>query len=504
MSSVFGPTHRHTLHGSRCARPPHPAGAANPGLCSRRRGDAARRLLRCWARVAAAGLLWLAAGSSSAVVPANFNHAGTGYPLTGLHAVQPCEACHVGGVLKGTPRDCESCHVAGARLARNNVVRPARHLPAVGTCSDCHGTQSFTVNRFNHNTVRATGCQVCHTGNGATGRTPRHIGVAASQACGDCHRSTASWLPASFNHTQVVVANRCFGCHDGLHDGPGGRSAVHVPGLDVLGEGIDNCDTCHKTAFGFTSWVPARVHQFTSIRTQCATCHIGVYTNAVGAPRDANHTAVPLVCEQCHRDTVSWSNVNVAALRARVGGGAMADSRVTIGGRVTPGGTVAAATALPPRHVPVGATAPCSACHRSATNLSIAVSMNHGAVRAQDCKACHGGAHTSQGTVGALAAGPQHIPYRSALLNGSSMDCDDCHRAAPGTTWTAVRMEHNHSLGGGVGSCKTCHQAGSAFQGSMEKRALAHVRVARAALDCSASECHAPLGRVGTRFRSWR
>ena len=58
-----------------------------------------------------------------------FDHTATGYALTGAHANERCEACHVNGIFKGTPKDCASCHTAGARLARNNTVMPQQHLP---------------------------------------------------------------------------------------------------------------------------------------------------------------------------------------------------------------------------------------------------------------------------------------------------------------------------------------------------------------------------------------
>lgn len=483
--------------------------ASNPAPAGSGLRPRTARWLAAVRRLAALSLC-LACGLAGAAIAPNFNHASTGYPLTGAHTALPCESCHVGGVMKGTPRDCESCHANGARLARGNTQRPQRHIPAVGTCADCHSTRSFSINNFSHNAVRSTGCHVCHTGNGATGRTPRHVPVAASQQCGDCHRSVTSWTPATFNHTQVSVARNCFSCHDGFHDGANGRPVTHVPGLFVVGEGIDNCDTCHLNAFGFRSWTPARAHAFTNIKSQCSTCHTGAFPPAVGMPQTPAHAGASQQCEICHRDTRNWANASPVGAAAAVARAIAVRGR-TVTVAAAPQALATAAPALPglqrlpPRHIPVPPVALCSNCHRSSTNLSIAIVMNHAAVRSMDCKACHNGAYVSQGPSGAQAPTAQHIPYRTALLNGSGMDCDDCHRAAPGTSWAAgVRMDHNNSLGGGAGTCKTCHQAGSAFQGDMQKLALNHVRSARAPLDCASSGCHAPQGRVGVRFRSWR
>ena len=163
-----------------------------------------------------------------------------------------------------------------------------------------------------------------------------------------------------------------------------------------------------------------------------------------------------------------------------------------------------ATTTPPPRHIPLAGTAPCEACHRSSTNLAVAVRMNHGVVSTMDCRTCHNGAFTAQGATGALAPAANHIPYKTMLLNGSNMDCDDCHKGSAGSSWAAgLRMDHNNTLGGGAGSCKGCHQLGSPFQGNMQKQSITHRRQGQPALDCAGSGCHAPVGRSGVRFRSW-
>jgi hypothetical protein len=451
-----------------------------------------------------AALLWLASSGAfgwTGPTGAGFNHASTGYPLTGMHAVQRCESCHVSGRMKGTPRTCESCHTAGSALSKANVVMPQKHVPAVVGCGDCHNTQSFARSKFRHSVVGTVGCQTCHTGLAATGKTPRHVAVPAGQSCGDCHRSTTSWLPASFNHTQLVVANNCFSCHDGRHDGATGRPVTHVPGLFVVGEGINNCDTCHLDGFGFRSWTPARAHQFTNIKTQCATCHTGAFPPAVAQPRTPSHVGASPQCETCHRSTRSWLDLDLSAaggaskaIVARGGRG------VATAGAATPA-SLLAATLPPPRHIPLAGGATCMSCHRSARDMAVAVRMNHGVVSTLDCKTCHSGTYVAQG---AQAAAGRHIPYKTMLLNGSGMDCDDCHKGFTGASWGAVKMNHNGSMGGGAGQCKGCHQQGTAFQGQMEKKTLGHAGKGQAALDCSSAGCHGPLGRTGARFASWR
>src|SRR5574343_372834 len=113
----------------------------------------------------------------------DFDHAKTGFALSGVHARERCESCHVNGVFKGTPRDCETCHLGGNRLARNNVVKPVKHIPTTQTCDTCHTTAP------------------------ATGRPSAHVPV-GSTACDSCH-ATTGWKPTRFNHTQLPVAAQC-------------------------------------------------------------------------------------------------------------------------------------------------------------------------------------------------------------------------------------------------------------------------------------------------------
>lgn len=143
------------------------------------------------------GLCPLAAQAWTEPTGARFNHASTGYPLTGAHAVQRCEACHLGGTMKGTTRTCESCHTAGSTLAKAHVVMPRKHVPAVVGCAECHNTQSFTRTRFRHSVVTGVGCQTCHCGaylaQGAMAATAQHIPYktmrlnGASMDCAGCH-----------------------------------------------------------------------------------------------------------------------------------------------------------------------------------------------------------------------------------------------------------------------------------------------------------------------------
>ena len=311
-------------------------------------------LLRVWllALLLGGGSLALAQGAPAT---RSFEHIKTGFALTGQHANERCESCHINGVFKGTPRDCASCHTSGTRWSRNNVVKGQNHFPTQQACDTCHGTQSYSGAKFNHVGVSAGSCTSCHNGAMAPGKNSGHIQTTAScdschktsgwtpasgfdhtgvtpgscatchngsratgksathvpvgtQSCDACHRTGGAWKPSSFNHTQLAVANQCSSCHSGGFPPADGRNANHIPYQALAGAAIGNCDSCHKG--GFASWTPARFHASVSVSTQCASCHTGSFARAVGKPNTAIHNGVT-VCESCHKSTASWAGAKV-------------------------------------------------------------------------------------------------------------------------------------------------------------------------------------------------
>ena len=67
--------------------------------------------------------------SDSAGATGGFDHAKTGFPLTGDHKVTPCTGCHKAGVQ--VKRDCFSCHAD-------------QHQGRLGLqCDSCHNTVEF-------------------------------------------------------------------------------------------------------------------------------------------------------------------------------------------------------------------------------------------------------------------------------------------------------------------------------------------------------------------------
>src|SRR5262245_43629290 len=100
---------------------------------SKRTGHLVRSAL-----IGAMAIAALAAGVSVAQQRGRgtFDHLRTTFPLTGVHAVTPCENCHIGGQMAGTPRQCEYCHRPGSRIAV--TVKSPSHIPTTDACNICH------------------------------------------------------------------------------------------------------------------------------------------------------------------------------------------------------------------------------------------------------------------------------------------------------------------------------------------------------------------------------
>jgi hypothetical protein len=222
-----------------------------------------------------------------------FNHATTGFQLTGSHTVPPraCADCHVNGNYSLNSTLCYSCHQK-EYATTNNPAHAAAGFPT--TCEVCHDTSVWTDSTFNHNNTAfpLTGlhvvpprvCSDCHVNNNYTtlptvcigchqtdynNATPSH----ASQpqffptTCQNCH-NTMSWGDATFNHTQYTrfptnhggANNVCATCHinsndysvfqcTGCHGGNNSNNFRHERVNGYVYNSI-NCYQCHLTGHG--------------------------------------------------------------------------------------------------------------------------------------------------------------------------------------------------------------------------------------------------------------
>ncbi|MFN7989248.1 MAG: cytochrome c3 family protein [Thermoanaerobaculia bacterium] len=299
--------------------------------------------------------------SDAAWSQGTFNHA-TVFALVGVHATQPCAACHKNGVYAGTPRDCAGCHLAQYQAATN-----PNHLMAgfATTCETCHRATdtSFAQGTYAHTkwpllglhasqactTCHRNGvfaglpstCASCHLADYQKTTNPNHAAVGFPTTCETCHRvSDTSWLQGTFNHATVFAlvgvhaTQPCAACHkNGVYAGtPRDCGSCHLsqyqaatnPNHAAAGFAT-TCETCHKATgtsfaqgtYAHTKWPLLGLHASQSCTTchrsnvyaglpsACASCHLSLYQ----ATTNPNHTAAgfPTTCETCHKASdTSW------------------------------------------------------------------------------------------------------------------------------------------------------------------------------------------------------
>jgi hypothetical protein len=252
---------------------------------------------------------------------ATFNHASTGFTLTGAHTNLQCDQCHntkfsPGGAYNLKSTICVTCHLTDYSSTTN-----PNHVTAgfPQQCEVCHGTSTWTPATFNHaatgwpmtgahtslqcdachNTnfspsgpynLTSTTCVTCHLTDFKGTNNPNHVSAGFPQQCDVCH-STSAWTPATFNHnntsfplTGAHTTVACASCHLG-------NNYTSIP---------TDCYSCHKTDYSGTT---NPNHVSAGFPTTCATCH--TTTSWLGAT--FNHTFFPMnhggangVCATCH------------------------------------------------------------------------------------------------------------------------------------------------------------------------------------------------------------
>jgi hypothetical protein len=231
----------------------------------------------------------------------NFDHLLTTFPLTGVHAITPCEDCHIGGQMAGTPKQCEYCHRQGSRIAA--TVKPARHVQTNEPCDNCHrSAATWSGARYSHVTVTPGTCFSCHNGSMVSGKPANH--VVTTMSCDNCHR-TVAWIPAGFNHAGVAPGT-CGTCH--VQGGSGlAAPANHIPYQSQLLAGSSmGCDACHKSTTTFTVETMNHNNSMGNGAGWCIGCHLSG-TNYLGNMRKNSLTHQQKTgvtdCSQsgCHR-----------------------------------------------------------------------------------------------------------------------------------------------------------------------------------------------------------
>ena len=96
-----------------------------------------------------ATVLWLSVtlslASAQSSAPEGFDHDSTDFRLRGFHTRIECTACHIDGILSGTPDQCAACH-DNERAVGKSVLHP----PASENCASCHTATDWRPIGFDH------------------------------------------------------------------------------------------------------------------------------------------------------------------------------------------------------------------------------------------------------------------------------------------------------------------------------------------------------------------
>ena len=197
----------------------------------------------------------------------HFDHATTGFLLSGAHSQLQCADCHPANSFSGVQSDCVSCHQP------DDV-----HGGSLGTaCQQCHTTDTWSGSGFDHAT----------TGFALTGQ---HLEL----TCESCHQS---------GEAMSALDSSCAGCHatDDVHEGRNGTE----------------CASCHSTAlwsdvsfdhFQRSGFALNGAHELLT----CTNCHVSSVTQSLAqtcgechVDDDPHQQQLGNSCESCHNET-AW------------------------------------------------------------------------------------------------------------------------------------------------------------------------------------------------------
>lgn len=390
--------------------------------------------------------------------PEQFDHAKTGFSLTGKHATTECRKCHapermkgeVASLVKRDQRDhswmgldanCASCH--------EDV-----HRGSLGTdCASCHTTTAFRpVTKFDH----------ARTGFALAGK---HTKV----ACASCHEAAHLTLKHDAKGRTIPLYkplphDECSACHADVHKGSFGA----------------NCSRCHSTV----DFHKVQEASFDHDRTRyplrgkhaalaCAKCHDPKtawgkqppFESCGGCHRDAHAgqatlAGQPADCTDCHDvDGFAPSTFNVArharasftlAGRHAVVACSKCHGGIPAENAAKTAGLGSARVFFHPKH------GRCVDCHRDPHEGRFAPGGER--ARSEDCVACHdlGGFRPSRMDVAA------HEHARFPLVGAHrSVPCFACHRELAANATQKASAGGMPSLPFRVDerACKDCHES---------------------------------------------
>ena len=173
----------------------------------------------------------------------SFDHALTGFPLTGAHVSTDCQQCHTGFEFAGAQTQCFGCHRGDYESAR----QPAHGAAGFSTeCASCHSTRAWQPATFDHSLTsfpldgahlgpdcrachddgvfsgRDAACVACHLADYQATTNPGHLQSGFGTDCAACH-GTSRWDGALFDHDGLFFPiysgkhkekwNNCSDCH---------------------------------------------------------------------------------------------------------------------------------------------------------------------------------------------------------------------------------------------------------------------------------------------------
>jgi hypothetical protein len=370
----------------------------------------------------------------------SFNHVAS-FALVGVHATQPCAACHKANIYKGTARTCLGCHKPLYDQSKS-PSHAAAGFPT--TCDTCHKPTDalWTVATFNHTTsttfplvgVHSTQpCTACH----ATG-----VYKGLPTLCSSCHMAAFTAATSPVNHTGFPTT--CDTCHKATDPAWTMAAAFnHTTATTFPLVGVHNtqpCSACHGSGI------------YKGLPTLCSSCHMAQFT-AAKTPVDHVASGFPTSCDSCHRATDAvWTlgafNHSTATTFPLVGvhntqpcstchGSGIYKGLPTLCSSCHMAQFTAAKT--PVDHVASGFPTTCDSCHKATDAVWTLGVFNHttqttfplvGVHNAQPCTACHA----------------------SGVYKGLSTLCSSCHMAA----FTAAKSPVDHT--GFPTTCDTCHR----------------------------------------------
>lgn len=223
-------------------------------------------------------------GARAAWTGAGFNHATTGFPLTGAHGTLACTACHAGGTYSGLSSACYACHQADYEATTNPNHAAAGFST---TCTGCHNTTRWAGATFDHATTgfaltgahRTLTCTACHSGGTYSGLSPdcyachrtdyeattnpSHTAAGFATTCASCHQ-TSAWQPATFDHDGLY-----FRIDSGKHRGKWDSCADCHTNPSSYAD--FSCFQCHSQSSTDPKHVNVSGYRYES--TACYSCH---------------------------------------------------------------------------------------------------------------------------------------------------------------------------------------------------------------------------------------